>query len=76
MPNLYDRVRTLIDIDTLHHGTLKAGREGVIVDVHNAPWEYDIDLEIPAPQFSGGLTFENVGLPPDQFVVIRESNQT
>jgi hypothetical protein len=70
MPELYDRVRTLVDLETLHHGRLDAGREGHIVDVFNAPGEYAIDIEIPAPELVGGLTYENVALGPDQFVVI------
>ena len=76
MPSLYDRVRTLVEVDTYQHGILEAGSEGVIVHVWTNPEGYAIDLEIPAPELAGGLTFENVDLAPDQFVVIDRSEQT
>jgi hypothetical protein len=70
---LYDRVRTLVDVETVD-GKLPAGSEGVIVDDLHAPHEFAIDLVVPDPELLGGFPFENVSLGPDQFVVINEDH--
>jgi hypothetical protein len=72
IPTPYDRVRTLVDVETAHHGRLEAGATGTIVDILHAPNEYAIDFALPAPALVGVHAHESVPLPPEQFVVIDE----
>lgn len=71
MPEMYDRVRTLVEAESEFQDLkIPPGSVGTIVYVYKEPEGYGIDLEIPREELTGGKGWENVVLEPDQFVVL------
>jgi hypothetical protein len=71
MPEMYDRVRTLVETESEFQDVkIPPGSMGTIVYVYKEPEGYAIDVEIPREDLTGGKSWENVVLKPDQFVVL------
>ena len=72
---LHDQIQTLIELQAdFSNLTIPKGTLGTIIECYSSPEEgYAIDLAIPNPSLIGGLTYENVILKPDQFMVCVQS---
>lgn len=71
---LYDRIRTLVDVNgVIRRGTvIPKGSEGTIVECYTFLQEgYAVDFAFPDESLASGVTFDNVTLFPEQFEVIR-----
>jgi len=67
-------VRTLAEVESdFSDKVVPLGSLGTIVDCYENPEGYAVDLAIPDPGMAGGLTYENVILRPDQFVVVSDA---
>ena len=66
---VFDRVALRIDL-TVQGIRIPKGSLGVVVGCYAQPEGYDVDVEIPAPELVGDVTWKNVGLQPEQFDVV------
>ncbi len=66
--NIYDGIITLVDVYT-NSGKrmIPKGTQGTIVECHENPEGYAIDLAIPDDRWIGGFDYENIILTPEQF---------
>lgn len=76
--NVNDRIRTIVEIKAeFSDRIIPIGTVGHILECYTRPREgYSIDLYIPGAVDTEEGPYENVTLEPDQFEVIRRTDQS
>lgn len=71
---IHTKIQTRVDIESdFSDRMIPKGSIGMVVECYEHPVGYAVDIPIPDENLASHLTYENVILTPDQFVVLNET---